>query len=246
MVPAQQTQTADAYINFGATGNYPEASLLTTGTAQPWYNSPAVSQAFGHTPTAAEQSSFTTQVLADVNQTFALAGMHPNLTLDPTTPANHTISVASGLSYAPNANAIGITDVGNNGFSFIDKLNYANNPTDLEWAVAHNVSHELMHAFGIAIHPDQTGTFIDAATATWSLLTNPNTTFSPQAAALITATNFGSSVSTTSQVGNETLRIDGDQEILAVPEPATLAAWSVALIGIAVYQRRRSSSTMAA
>jgi hypothetical protein len=44
--------------------------------------------------------------------------------------------------------------VGGNGFSFIDKLSYATTPDQLAWAVAHNVAHELMHSFGVAIHPE--------------------------------------------------------------------------------------------
>src|SRR5205823_4240354 len=141
----------------------PEASQLTVGAAQPWYNSPAVVKAFGGTPSSGQQAQFQQDVLSDVRQTFALAGMNPKLTLDPSVSANHTISIASGLSYGDNPNAIGITDVGHSGFGFIDKLNYANNESDLAWAVAHNVSHELMHAFGLSTHPDQTGNYIDAA-----------------------------------------------------------------------------------
>ena len=43
-----------------------------------------------------------------------------------------------------------------------------------------------MHAFGVSNHPDQTGTYIDAASATWDLLTNPNTTFSSGAVSELT------------------------------------------------------------
>ena len=158
---------------------------------------------------------------------------------NPNTPALHTLSVVSGVSYGPNSNAIGITDVGGNGFSFIDKLNLASNVTDLEWAVAHNISHELMHAFGIGYHPDQTGQYIDAADATWSILTSPDTKFSPLATQVISATGYGVNTGVSSASGLE--KIDGDQEILAapVPEPATLALWSVALTGIVVHARRR-------
>ena len=103
----------------------------------------------------------------------------PLLTTDPTVPAHHTLSVVSGLSYAANANAIGITDVGHDGFGFLDKLKLRDRLDELAWAVAHNVSHELMHAFGVATHADPTGTYIDSATATWGLLTDPQSTFSP-------------------------------------------------------------------
>jgi hypothetical protein len=224
-------------LNFG-TASYPELSTLTVGTPQPWYSSPSVTKFFnGNTPNSDQQSQFTQQVLSDVQQTFALAGMHPSLTLNPNTPANHTLSVVSGVSYGPNPNAIGITDVGLNGFGFIDKISYASNLTDLEWAVAHNVSHELMHAFGIGYHPDQTGTYIDAGTATWSLLTDPNTTFSPAAAQAITAANFGNY--SANSATNSSQLLDGDQQILAapVPEPSTVAIWTLALLG--VFSRRR-------
>jgi hypothetical protein len=236
--------TYDAFVNFG-TAPYSEASVLTTGTSQPWYTSPSVTKAFGGTPDAAQQGEFTSQVLSDVQKTFALAGMSPQITIDPTVPANHVISVVSGLSYGPNPNAIGITDVGHDGFEFIDKLDYANNPTDLAWAVAHNVSHELMHAFGIAIHPDQTGQYIDAASTTWTLLTNPNATFSPGAVQLITATDYGSPSASPDGVGSSTSKADGGQEILVVPEPSTIAAWSFIALGL-LYQRRRLRSRSAA
>ena len=179
-----------AFINFG-NAPYAEASTLTTGNPQAWYNSPAVTQAFGGTPTAAQQSSFTQSVLADIQHTFQISGMNVNLTTDPSAPTAHMISVVSGVSYPSNPGAIGITDVGASGFGFIDKLAYATTPDQLAWAVAHNVSHELMHALGVAAHPDQTGQYLDSATATWQMLTDPNTKFSPQAVQLMLAANAG-------------------------------------------------------
>ena len=150
------------------------------GHAPPWYASPAVIKAFGGAePNTAQQSGFMNLVQSDVQQTFALAGLHPTLTLSGATgAANHTISVTSGLSYSAIPNAIGITTVGNNGFSFIDKLGYATNQQDLAWAVAHNVAHELMHAFGINSHPadanpSTAANYVDTGTATWGLLTIP-------------------------------------------------------------------------
>src|SRR5207248_8020791 len=133
-------------------------------------------------------------------------------TTDPGVVANHTISVASGLSYGPNPNAIGITDVGHNGFGFIDKLGYAGDEPTLAWAVAHNISHELMHAFGLSYHPDQTGNYIDAATANWNMLTSPNTTFSPDAAKALTSpsTSDLGVYSVQPTTGAQILPVDGD------------------------------------
>ena len=122
--PPSSPRVADAFINFSSVPD-PEASSLTTGTEVPWYQSPAVTQVFGHTPTSSEQSAFTSEVLNDVNTTFSLAGLNPVVTTDPSVTAHHTLSVVSGLSYPANSNAIGITDVGHNGFGFIDKLKYA-------------------------------------------------------------------------------------------------------------------------
>ncbi len=89
VTPAASTATApaDAAINFyGSTSNnLPEASLLTVGTAEPWYTSPAVLKAFGGTaPTASQQSGFMNLVESDVQQTFALAGLHPTIILSGT------------------------------------------------------------------------------------------------------------------------------------------------------------------
>jgi hypothetical protein len=241
----------DALLNF-TSSNFLEAAQLATGNPQAWYLSPSVSKAFGGTPTSDQQTSFEQQVLQDVQQTFSLSGLHPSLTLDPTVHAAHTLSVVSGASYGANANAIGITDVGQNGFGFIDKLSYSTNPTDLAWAVAHNVSHELMHAFGVAVHHDQTGNYVDAATASWSLLTNPNTTFSSAAAQDIASqlaqahSNPTSAVSLGAQVLRPKVRvIDGDQELIVpapapVPEPGALAVWSIAIAGTIGYMRKKS------
>lgn len=239
------TAPVDAFINM-TNGPFPSASSLTTGTAQPWYDSPSVIQAFGGAPNAQQQSSFVQTVLQDVQHTFQLSGMNPTLTTNPDTPALHTISVASGLSDPSNPNAIGLTDVGGNGFSFIDKLDYATNPTDLAWAIAHNVSHEMMHAFGIGYHPDG-GNYVDAASASWSTLTNPNTQFGPAATQLLLATQYGTLSGSTSAggVGAELLNpggttVDGD-EVLATPEPATMVMWAFGALGGLVVLRRRAS-----
>jgi hypothetical protein len=246
---ASPTSTAApvyALINM-TTSTYPDAGTLTTGTAQPWYDSPSVIQAFGGVPNAQQQANFVQTVLQDVQHTYQLSGMNPSLTTDPNTPALHTLSVASGLSDSSNPNAIGLTNVGGNGFSFIDKMGYANNPTDLAWAVAHNISHELMHAFGIGYHPDG-GNYVDAASATWSTLIDPNTQFGPSATQLLLASQYGTlGGSSGSGVGAQLLnpegtKVDGDMEILAVPapEPAAVAMWIVGAFGGLALLRRRA------
>jgi hypothetical protein len=228
-------------------GPYPDAATLTTGTPQPWYDSPSVIQAFGGVPNAQQQATFVQTVLQDVEHTYQLTGMNPTLTTDPNTPALHTLSVVSGLSDPNNSNAVGLTNVGGNGFSFIDKLDYPTNPTDLAWAVAHNVSHELMHAFGIGYHPDG-GNDVDAASATWSTLVDPNTQFGPAATQLLLASQYGTLGGSGfgSGGGAELLnpngtKVDGD-EVLAVPapEPATVATWTLGALGGMMMLRRRA------
>ena len=255
---------ADAYINFG-TSPYASAGSLTTGNAQAWYNSPSVVAAFGGTPSAQQQAGFTQSVLADIQHTFQISGMNVKLTDDPGVSSAHTLSVASGVSAQSNPNAIGLTQVSGNGFSFIDKLSYATTPDQLAWAVAHNVAHELMHAFGVAIHPDQTGTYLDTATATWSMLIDPNTKFSPQAVQLMLSSMGGASGMNAS-LGAELLNLSkhpvncqcqfcqemrrlgiNAAEILeaAVPEPSTIAIWSVTALG-GIFAVRRKSARRAA
>ena len=58
----------------------------------------------------------------------------------------------------------------------------AQNLDQLEWIVAHNLSHELMLAFGVGENYDHTGNYIDAPVANWAMMTSPNATFSPAAA----------------------------------------------------------------
>jgi hypothetical protein len=235
----------DAYINFGP-GPFAESSNLTTGNLQAWYNSPSAISAFGGVPNVQQQSSLTQSVLNDIQHTFQISGLNISLTSDPNTPALHTMSVVSGGSYGPSPSTIGITDVGANGFSFIDKLAYATTPDQLAWAVAHNLSHELMHALGVGNHPDATGNYLDAATASWQMLTDPNTRFSPAAVQLISqllASGSGSPISGAA-TGTQLLHglgIDGAQALEApVPEPSTIAIWTVVAVGGMVATRRQS------
>jgi hypothetical protein len=253
---AKLAPPVDAFINLGQ-GHYAEASTITTGNPQPWYTSPTATGVFGGAPTAEQQASFASQVLSGIQHTFAISGMNISLTDDPSKPALHTMSVVSGASYGPNPNAIGITDVGANGFGFIDKLNYASTPEQLAWAVAHNISHELMHALGVGTHPDTTGQYLDSAVADWSMLTDPNTKFSPAAVAQMQSANNGAGLGS---LGSELqklashpagcrchfcemmhgLGIDGAQILAsAVPEPSTVAVWIVSGLGAGLMARRR-------
>jgi hypothetical protein len=230
---------ADAYLNFSGP-SYPELSSLTTGNAQPWYDSPIVQKVFGGIPTLTQQTDFINKVFQDIQTTYQSSGINASLTLDPNVPAAHTLSVVSGVHYDPIPGAIGITDVGRNGFSFIDNFSSAQpgQVDQLEWAVAHNISHELMHAFGVAVHHDQTGTFLDAGSANWALLTSPNTMFSPAAVADINAHLNG----TASQSGTGAEQIDGDQMLVQpVPEPATIALWGLGAAAVAYLSRRRAA-----
>jgi hypothetical protein len=221
------------FINMGS-GPYPEASALTSGTAQPWYDSPTVAKYFGGVPTAAQQASFVQTIVQDVYHTYQLAGIPITLTTNPDTPAQHTISVVSNTSYPSIPNAVGITDVGQNGFSFIDKFGAATNLTQFEWAVAHNVAHELMHAIGGG-HHDLTGLYLDSAVTPWSTMINPNTTFSPAAVQDIES-HLNTYVPGTNNF---------DAQIISgqnVPEPSTLATGIAGVLALAIRSRRSKRS----
>ena len=227
---------ADAFLNFGS-GPYPDAAGLTTGTAQSFQNSPVLQSFLGPNPTAQQLNTFEQTVLQRVQQTYQQSGIPIRLTLDPTVSAAHTMSIVSNAYYAANSQAVGITDVGQNGFVFLDKFTGATTLDQLEWALAHNISHELMHAFGIGFHPDQTGTYIDSGIASWSLMTNPNSGFSPAAAQLLRSTNLDAIGNNVAAPGAQV--IDGDQVI--TPEPATLVLWTAGLLGAWAARQRRKT-----
>ena len=238
--PAPAQVHADALINFG-TGPYPEAGNLTTGNAVGFFNSPVFTHLFGPGgPTMNDVGNFENEVLATIKATYNNAGLPINLTTDPNTPAAHTMSVVSGASYPGSPGTIGITDVGNNGFSFIDKFAGVRTVDQLAIAIGHNLSHELMHAFGIANHPEQTGPYVDAASSTLATLSDPSTGFSQAAAGLLSTLNFqavGQSVTAGAQ------KIDGDQMLIGaastVPEPSAVALWTLAGGLLAASRRRK-------
>ncbi len=227
---APASGTYDAYINLG-NGPYPDASNLTTGGAQSWTSSPAVASLFGGQITSQEQAGFASAVVQRVEQTFALAGVPITVTTDPNAPAAHTLSVVSGTTSAWGP-VLGLTNIGGNGFDFIDQAaKVSSSVSQLEWVVAHNISHELMLAFGVPENYDQTGNYIDARDANLSMMLNPNATFSQSAAQALLAQNFLNSNEATQQ---------GPQYVGAqtVPEPATLVAWSAVLGGVVLARRR--------
>lgn len=238
--PAPVGYAYDALINFGS-APYAGAGSLTTGGAQAWYTSPVVRDLYGGTPDVQQQNDFTATVLQRVEQTFQNSGVSVALTTNGADSAAHTLSVVSGTSYAQNPDAVGITDMGNDGFSFIDKLSYAQNVDQLEWAVAHNVAHELMHAFGVE-HHDTTGNYLDGAVASWDMLVNPNSVFGTEAVADLLRQDFKTRFS---GLGNGAQTLDahatGLMSPAPVPEPTTWALWGVAgVLGLVVRHRRRA------
>jgi hypothetical protein len=236
--PAPVGFTDDAFINMGDSG-FIQGSQLTTGGAQPWYDSSLVRQLYNGTPTAAQQAAFESEVLQRVENTYALAGVPVRLTDDPNASAAHTLSVVSNTEYSTNPGAIGITDVGNNGFSFIDKLVYAKSVDELEWAVAHNVAHELMHAFGVD-HHDTTGKFLDSAVTPWNVLVDPNTTFGQAAINDLTSQDFQKRWGAASSYGLQQLDPGHTITPAPVPEPATIALWTGGLGLLFLIRTRRS------
>jgi hypothetical protein len=219
--PTTPSGRVDAFINLG-NGPYPLQGSITNGNAQPWYDSSQITSVFGGQPNAQQIQSFDNAILQHVQQAFNLSGVSVTLTDNPNAAALHTLSLVSNTASASLSTAIGMTQVGASGFSFIDKIAPSAQSVDqLEWIVAHNVSHELMLAFGVPENYDQTGNFIDSKLASWSMMVSPSSTFSPAAAAAITQAlaTQNTSYSATHLAA---------QEIGTVPEPATFAIWALA------------------
>jgi hypothetical protein len=225
----------DGFINLG-NGPYPNADLLTSGGAQPWYDSAQVMSLFGGMPNAQQQASFTTAILQRVERTFQLSGVPVTLTTDPTVPAAHTLSVVSNTVNSTLPSAVGMTILGGNGFSFIDQsAKLAQSVDQLEWIVAHNVAHELMLAFGVGENYDQTGNYIDARNANFAMMVNPNATFSQAAAQALLAENFQTNSGAVSSLGAQLLNPQ------TVPEPATVAVWALGAVALGLIHRCRST-----
>jgi hypothetical protein len=236
MAPATSSAPVDAFVNLG-NGPYPLENSITTGNAGAWYNSSQITGLFGGQPTAQQIQSFDSAVLQQVQQTFSLSGVGVTLTDNPNVAALHTLSLVSNTSSATLSSAIGMTQVGASGFSFIDKIAPSAQSIDqLESIVAHNISHELMLAFGVPENYNQSGNFIDSTVANWAMMVSPTATFSPAAAQAINqALAAQSTMSSAPQLGAQLV---SDQ----VPEPATLVLWTVAGAALIVARRRSRGS----
>ena len=224
---------ANANLNLGS-GPYPLESTITTGNAQPWYNSSQIASFFGGQPSAQQVASFDNVVMQQVAQTFQQSGVPIALTLNSTDPAAHTLSLVSNTTSNTTPGVIGMTQIGASGFSFIDQeAQFAQTLNQLEWIVAHNISHELMLAFGVGENYDQTGNYIDARNANWAMMVDPNATFSQAAAQALQAAL--SSSNTTGSTGVQDAQVIGPQP---VPEPTTVACWFAGLSAAAVMRRK--------
>jgi hypothetical protein len=231
--PPTSTGPVDGYINVG-TGPYLQASTITTGGAQPWYQSSQIASLFGGQPTAQQIQSFDNTILQRVQQTFSQSGVSVSLTENPNVAALHTISLVSNTASASLGSAIGMTQVGHSGFSFIDQIAPSAQSLDqLEWIVAHNISHEMMLAFGVPENYDQTGNYVDSKMANWSMMVSSASTFSPAAAQAI------SQALAIQNPGNSGYQL-GAQEVnpAAVPEPTTIALWFLGAAALVVARHR--------
>jgi hypothetical protein len=171
--------------------------------------------------------------MSRVQQTFQLSGLNISLTSDPNVAAAHTVSLVSNTYAQTLPAAIGMTNVGGNGLSFIDQQAPAAQTIDqLEWIAAHNISHELMLALGVPENYDATGHYIDARNALWSMMIDPTSRFSPSAIAALSQ-----ALSQTPDSTNIALPQMIDPN--AVPEPAAIAVWAISALALAIVARRR-------
>jgi len=230
--PPPTSTVYDAFINLG-TSAYADAGSLTTGNAQPWYANRSVDALFGAFPNAQQRDAFNATVLQRVGQSFRQSGISINLTNDPNATAAHTLSVVSNTANPTSGQVIGMTYLGGNGFHYIDQsVKSARSLDQLEWIVAHNVSHELMLAFGVPEVHDASGNFIDARNASWQMMVSPNARFSTDATSDLLSRNFGLIDSSPLLMGAQVL------ETQPVPEPATLALWALGSVALLVARKR--------
>jgi hypothetical protein len=244
--PASAVAPADAFINLGD-GPFSRAGTLTTGDAQPWYLSSVVQKLYGGTPSAEQRVEFARQVVDRVEAAYQRSGLRVDLTSDPSRPAAHTLSVVSNAQSPASPTAVGVTDVGRDGFTFVDKFPYAKSVDELEQVIAGNVAHELAHAFGSDYH-DPTSGYLDSAVADWSTLASGSSVFSPETVRRLSTRSF-QDVGTGSILGAQQMHgpnCPDCQQIAAqfgaapVPEPATWMAWGLLLAWGSLIARRRS------
>ena len=243
---------ADAFLDFG-TGSFSREQDLTAGDARSWFTGANVEHAFGgRPPDAAEQAEFSRKVLDEVNANFQASGIGPKITLDPNIKADHALSVVNGTATGEDpatSTIIGLTEVGGDGFSFLNHLGTAKDADELAVMLSRNITHELMHAFGVGSHPDQTGQYIDSAVAAPDLLTKDVARLSPEAVQRIISADasFNDGTSAYSQSypdGNPNhcsscRRAAQVRAAQTVPEPTTVAFWGLAGVAAVAYRRRR-------
>lgn len=243
---------ADAFLNFG-TGSFSREQDLTAGDARSWFTGANVEHVFGgRQPDAAQQAEFSRKVLDEVNANFQASGIGPKITLDPNIKADHALSIVNGTAIGEDpatSTIIGLTEVGGDGFSFLNHLGTAKDANELAVMLSRNITHELMHAFGVGSHPDQTGQYIDSAVAASDLLTRDVARLSPEAVQRIISADasFGDGTSAYSQSypeGNPNhcsscRRAAQVRAAQTVPEPTTVAFWGLAGVAAVAYRRRR-------
>lgn len=253
-MPVAVPRVADVNLNF-AGPTYPDAStLIRSGSAMPWYQSPSYTKFFGgRVPDAQVRQAFTDDVMGRVREIFHNSGLGDvTFTRDSATSARHTMSVVSGGSFDGDNTILGMTYTGGNGFSFLDNFRHPliGSVDDLELAVAKNLAHELLHSFG-GDHIHMNGVCIDAAHTTWDSLvsTDPESTrFSPEAAATIRGLLNGSAAPTYGLASAERIAdhdsfiIDGrhasSQTVQPVPEPSTFALVLLPALGYLALRHR--------
>jgi hypothetical protein len=236
----------DGFINF-TTGPFAQPGSSTNYATQPWFQSDVVKSVYGGTtPDAAQQAAFSHEVLDRVSTAYQHSGVPASFTLDPNAGAPHSISVVStpdgSTAGTPLLDKLGETQIGGNGMTFIDQYHGSTTPDQLAKAVGENVAHEMMHAFGIAEHHDETGQFIDSGKANPSLLNAADPVFSPAAVQNLLSQNFknvasGLTMNMTS-AGNSN-QLLATPSVTPVPEPATILAWTAACLALGLRGRRR-------
>jgi hypothetical protein len=230
----------DAMVNF-SDGGFSQAGQLLAGQPQPWFVSPVVQNFYGGIPDLQQRADFTRTVLDRVSATYAQSGIPVKLTADPDASAAHVLSVVSGATAASNPGAAGITTMGGDGFSFVDRMTYAKTLDELQWALSRNIAHELMHAFHVD-HYDTTGDFLDSGTASWDLLVASDTMFSPQAINELMQQDFRSRGAGTGlgaqNLHGSSCKCAAHLQLAPVPEPATWLAWGLAAVAGWTVRRR--------